>query len=213
MIAAELDVVLPKLSFTSLYKFLKDTEHAHFSVEDFSKEESVYFERNHKNYPWERRILEYEGEIFYDYRNKKLFKNLISIIDSFPIIKDTRVVILLFQKKQEEYDFNYHFDKDEKYGFRICYNLNTNIPFLEFAKLKKEYSYVRNTLEKIQPFMVENNTYNLIPTKKNTVLMFDGVEYPHKVPVVNGNSKRLSIIVRGKLSDIKNLNFCQIIKK
>jgi hypothetical protein len=53
-------------------------------------------------------------------------------------------------------------------------------------------------MKKIEPYMLDEQIYNIIPSKPNTVLCVNGERYPHRVPL-NNNTARCSIIVRGDL--------------
>lgn len=212
MIAAELDINLPPLDLERVKKFINDTHDLHFSNQSFSREEVIYRERNGRQYPWDRRLLEYCGKSFYDYLEDEPFVQLAPVIKSLPIVENTRVVLLLYQEEQQYYDFNFHFDKDENFGFRICYGLNTEEQFVEFAKLKNEFLYVRDTLESIKDYMVEDIKYPLVPKNSNTVFLFNGSRCPHRVPLTNTKSRRLAIIVRGKLTGIQNLKYIQVVE-
>jgi len=212
MIAAELDLYLPAIDLEEVKKFIKETEIIHFSNQSFSKEEVIYRERNGKPYPWNRRLLEYCGKYFYNYLDEGPFVKLAPVIKSLPIMENTRVVLLLHQEEQKNYDFNFHFDKDENFGFRICYGLDTEEPFVEFAKLKNDFLHVRNTLEPIKNYMIEDIKYSLVPKNKNTVFLFNGNSFPHRVPLTTVKSNRIAIIVRGKLTEIENLKYLQILE-
>ena len=205
MIAAELDIFVPDISFLDLKKFLKETHEHHFRTPILSREETRYEKRHSRKYPWDRRVLEFNGEKYFNYNNRYPFKEIYHLIDFLPILKETRVVLLLCQDKQDVYDFNFHFDGDEKYGFRICFNLDIDKVFLEFGQLKENFLYIKNTTEQIKPDMIEKNFF-LKPMKKNTIFQISG-DYPHRVPIVEGN-ERVVLIVRGKL-DNKKLNFLQ----
>lgn len=205
LIAGELDLDIPSLSFDEVDQFIRDSKFMH-DLSNFGKEEQIYFARNNRVYPWNRRILEALGKPIYDYKNIKPFNSIVNVIDALPIVKETRVILLLSQREQDDYDFNYHFDKDNQYGFRLCFGLDTTKTFLEMAALKEEYRGHGESLNKIEDHMVEDIVYKLIPTKSNTAFCIAGSKYPHRVPVNNG-IQRFVIIVRGDLTSIDDLKF------
>ena len=55
--------------------------------------------------------------------------------------------------------------------------------------------------------MVEEQIYNITPTKANTVLCVNRERYPHRVPL-NNNIEKCAIIVYGDLIHT-NFDFCQ----
>ena len=206
LITGELQLTVPQLSFNDINEFVMETAEYHYSS-NMSLEEQTYKQRNNRDYPWDRRVLEFEGRPFHTYKEHKAFKHLVELIELLPIKPTTRVVLLLCQKNQSDYDFNWHFDKDNLFGFRICTGLDTTKPFLEFAKLKEEYKEYNKNMKRIEPYMVEEEIFNIIPTKSNTVICVNGERYPHRVPL-NQGINRCSIIVRGELLS-PDLNFCQ----
>lgn len=206
LITGELNIEVPNISYVDIDTFIADTAEVHNSSK-MSLEEQTYKERNNRNYPWDRRILEFEGRIFHNYREYEPFKELINLIDSLPIKPSTRVVLMLNQRSQGDYDFNWHFDKDKPFGFRICLGLDVTKPFLEFTKLKDDYKEYNTNMKRIEPYMVDENIFNIVPTKTNTVLCVNGERYPHRVPL-NGGTERCAIIVRGELLTTE-LDFCQ----
>jgi hypothetical protein len=204
LIAGELDLKVPEISFADLSEFLDDTKDIHERIQGMSREETVYSQRNLKPYPWTRRILEVNGKPFYNYRSKPPFTNLMSIIDQLPIVPDTRVILLLYQHEQSNYDFNWHFDKDRQFGFRLCLGLDTDKPFLEFARMHNEFlDYAKDHTEKsviLEKHMInENKIYSITPTRSNSVICINGYEYCHRVPIVNA-STRASFVIRGELT-------------
>jgi hypothetical protein len=205
LIAGELTIDVPQISFDELDNFLLKTAPMHNST-NMSAEEKMYTIRNNRIYPWERRVLEFEGRTFHNYRENKPFTELSDIIDSLPIKASSRVVTLLLQKEQGTYDFNWHFDRDTL-GFRICLGLDTTKSFLEFAKLKEEYNEYNRNLKRIEPYMVDETIFSITPTRTNTVLCVTGEKYPHRVPLINA-TQRCSLIVRGELTDT-NFDLCQ----
>lgn len=203
LIAGELNLEVPEISFSDLVTFLEETKDLHTKSPGMSREEEVYGYRNSKPYPWDRRILEVKGKPFYDYKNKSPFSSLVPIIDQLPIIPETRVILLLFQLEQPSYDFKWHFDRDSEFGFRICLGLDTTKPFLEFARMHEQYiNYARDFTEKsviLEKNMIDDSKiYSIIPTKTNSVICINGHQYCHRVPVISA-STRASIIVRGDL--------------
>jgi hypothetical protein len=207
IIAGELDVQVPDIDFSDIEEFLKRTKDYHNSTV-FSKEEKIYFERNKREYPWDRRVLEYNGTEFYDYQKNKPFNILSNLINTLPIDKKSRVVLLLSQSAQRDYDFNFHFDADLTHGFRICIGLDTTIPFLEIGELKPEFYHYSKNLNKIEDYMMSDKIYNIIPRRPNTVICLSGSKYPHRVPV-NSSKNRFVLIVRGNVLSMDNVNFLQ----
>ena len=59
--------------------------------------------------------------------------------------------------------------------------------------------------------MVEDNLYQIIPKKSNTIFCINSHEYPHRVPV-DSNKARVSIVIGGKLIH-QNLNYIQRIEE
>ena len=204
LIAGELNLEVPDVSRDELTSFLQETETMHTNIPGMSREEVVYGYRNSRPYPWTRRILEVKGKSFYNYQTRKPFVDLMPVINQLPIIPETRVVLLLYQFEQPLYDFTWHFDRDDEYGFRLCIGLDTSKPFLEFGKMKEEFKdFAKEHTEKsviLEPGMVEEDkVYSIIPTKTNSIICINGHRYCHRVPIVKA-SDRISIIVRGKLT-------------
>ena len=208
LIAGELNVELPNVDIVKLEKFITDTEEIH-SNSRTSAEEKVYYQRNNREYPWTRRVLEYNGKLIYDYSTYLEIQKILKVADSLPINRASRIILMLFQTSQKEYDFNWHFDSDTQYGFRVCFGLDKSIPFVHLTKLKPEYEHVSKTFERIESHMVyEDIQYDLYPTKENTVFMLNRKIYPHKVPVVENSKMRCVIIIQGELME-SNLDFLQ----
>ncbi len=204
LIYGELDINIPEIAYADIEKFIIDTKIVH-ELSTHSMEETIYVRRNNKPYPWDRRVLEVNGREFHNYKKCQPFNALVSLIDSLPIDRESRVVLLLCQKEQDSYDFNFHFDNDDPCGFRICFNLDINKIFLEIASLKHEFMDLPNG-SKIENHMVKEEIYDVIPKKTNTIFCIAGKKYPHRVPV-NNSSQRVSIIVRGKITTLEDLNF------
>jgi hypothetical protein len=119
LIAGELQLNVPQLSFNDIDSFIIETQDVHNSS-NMSLEEKTYWQRNNRVYPWDRRLLEFEGRTFHNYKEHKAFIQINKIIESLTIKPTTRVVLLLCQRIQSDYDFNWHFDRDNQIGFRIC---------------------------------------------------------------------------------------------
>ena len=209
-IAGELDIEVPSLNFNLLDSFLQNSEEAYKNSKSY-RDEIVYHERNQRPYPWKRRVLESQGTVLHNYRNLDLFKPIVNLIDSFPIAPFTRVILLISQSNQPDYDFNYHFDRDDTYGFRICFGLDTSKTFLELAELKTEFRTHGENLGKIENYMVKGPIYSIRPMKSNTVMCLPGKKYPHRVPV-NNSGARCVLIVRGNLISLDGINFLQKVK-
>jgi hypothetical protein len=207
LIYGEIDVEVPNIPFEELKKFIDDTCLEHIKL-GHAKEEETYFQRNNRKYPWERRILEYAGTVFYNYKNTKPFDQIYKIIESLPINGNDRVILMLYQEHQPEYDFNFHFDNDNPMGFRICLGLNTDKPFLEQAKIKPEFHQHALQLKKIEDHMVEEHRYTIKPIRSNTAFCLNANSYPHRVPI-GSNTCRVAIVVRGTVGSIDHLNFLQ----
>jgi len=208
MIAGELKINLPTLSFDVIDNFLNDSENDHYSSEK-SQEEKIYEIRNKRKYPWKRRILEFHGKKIYKFKNDHPFYKIFKIIDKLPLTKETRRVLFLYQEHQDSYDFNFHFDQDNMYGFRICYGLDTDNTFLEFSRLKQE---IKKSRKKIENEMVDKKVYKLIPKKKDTVFLINGEDFAHRVPLINSSSRAV-FIISGDLTDLNNLKFINILKE
>lgn len=208
LIYGEIDVEVPNISLEELKKFIDDTAIEHITL-GHSKEEDTYLRRNNRKYPWERRILEYAGRVFYNYKNTKLFDQIYKVIEKLPINRDEhRVVLMLYQETQPNYDFNFHFDNDNPMGFRICLGLDTDKPFLEQAKIKPEFHQHALQLKKIEDYMVEEYQYTIKPIRSNTVFCLNADSYPHRVPI-GSNTSRVAIVVKGIVGSIDHLNFLQ----
>lgn len=207
LIAGELDIEVPHVPIEDLEQFIMATKELHLGSISMSREERIYTKRNNRPYPWNRRLLEHSGNFFYNYRNTKIFSSIVPVIEQLPIVPSSRTVLLLYQTEQPTYDFNWHFDNDKDYGFRICIGLDTTASFLEFVRMKDEFSDCHKTLQKIESSMVHDTIYSITPKKSNTVLYINGNQYSHRVPINNGK-KRASIIVSGQLIP-KELKFCQ----
>jgi hypothetical protein len=211
LIYGELDIDVPKISLHEFDVFFENTQNDHRNLKH-SIEEDIYFERNKKKYPWQRRILEVKGSLFHEYRSFSVFSSILQIIDYLPIKKETRVVTILYQKEQFDYDFNFHFDNDKTYGFRVCFGLEEQKVFLELARIKDEYQQHALNLKKIENYMVDSDIIEIIPKKSNTVLCLNGFRYPHRVPITS-NCVRVAIIVRGEVSNMEKLNFIQKVEE
>lgn len=214
MIAAELNLEVPTIDFNQIELFLVETLVEHSLNTNSSREEKVYELRNRRSYPWQRRILEFQGKPCHDYRNKNPFKILNGLLDNLPVDPTDRTILMIYQKQQPDYDFNYHYDGDREYGFRVCFNLDTDKVFVEFAKLREEYSYVRESREKILDNMIDStHVYQLKPIKTNTVFCFNRLQYPHRVPL-SSHDNRLVLIVQGTLQKQKfeKMTYSQIIR-
>lgn len=205
LIAGELDVNVPAMDFSALEDFIQLSKNTHVST-DMSREERIYQQRNSRPYPWERRLLENNGVMLHNYNNHPAFAQLVETLDRLPIVKSTRLVLLLSQIAQSDYDFNFHFDRGGPYSFRICLGLDTNKVFLEMSKLKSEFLQM-SWKDRILPHHVEDKKYNIIPTKTNTVFCIESKKYPHRVPI-NNSSMRLVLVVSGELfTPVDELNF------
>lgn len=192
-IIGELNIEIPEIPERNVSEFLDYSKDYHI-LHGHSKEEDRYFARNNRKYPWYRRVLEYKGTKFYDYEN---WFNISKILNSIPILQKDRTIILLHQNEQLEYDFNFHFDNDAPIGYRLCYGLNTTKKFLELSKIKQEYKDHALQLNKIEPFMLYDKIYSIVPIKSNTLIRLNGEDYPHRVPVEN-NKCRTVFVIYGK---------------
>jgi hypothetical protein len=205
LIAGECDISLPDISFEEIKDFVESTKFLHENSKSY-KEEKTYYQHHGKMLPWNRRILEVDGNPYHNYRIRNPFVKLTPIIDSLPIVKSSRVILLISQEEQFDYDLNFHFDLDNGYGFRICYGLDTDKPFIEMSKLKSEYLENNNARSNINQNMLEDKIYKVIPTKSNTVFCLNGYNYPHRVPVTNSGS-RFVLIIRGDMMPENNIKF------
>jgi len=213
MIAAECDIPLPNVSFSDVRLFFESTHTEYYSNTSASKEEIVYKERNNKVYPWQRRIIQANGNTLHKNQTDSYLYFLNDILESLPIKKETRNVISIYQTHQLNYDFNFHYDGDREYGFRICYNLDTSKTFLEFAKLLPEYMDVKVSRKKIESDMTDNSViHKLVPYRTNTIFCVNGNQYPHRVPIVN-HDERVVFIVNGDLDKerFQNLNYLNVL--
>ncbi len=207
LIYGEIDAAVPDISLDAVSEFIRDSKEQHISL-GHSKEEEVYFERNNREYPWNRRILQFKNRKFYNYNLLDPFKEVYKVIEQLPIRDEDRIVLLLQQNQQPAYDFNFHFDNDNPFGFRICFGLDTNKVFLEQSRIKSEFKQHALELKRIEDTMVEDRVYKITPLKSNTVFILNGHEYPHRVPVDN-NLQRAVLVVRGKLESLNSLKFLQ----
>lgn len=209
MIAAELDYDVPAINMEDVNHFLDATKES-YEKSVFFKEDLIYKERNLREYPWTRRVLEFNGNKIYPYDTRGAFVPLMDLINSLPVDHKTRTVILISQNEQTNYDFNFHFDGEADYGFRICNGINTTQPFLEFSKLKDEYVQHARDRKKIENNMVHEQLYSLTPKKSNTVLCINGQSFPHRVPI-NAAKNRFVIIVKGQISNLESQPYLQIL--
>ena len=205
MIAAELDYNVPSIPMEDVNLFIEATKES-YEKSLFFKEDLIYKERNSREYPWTRRVLEFNGNKIYPYDTRGAFVPFMDLINSLPVDHKTRTVILISQNEQTDYDFNFHFDGEIDYGFRICNGIDTTRPFLEFSQLKDEYVQHARDRKKIENNMVKEEIYDVIPKKTNTIFCIAGKKYPHRVPV-NNSFQRVSIIVKGKITTLEDLNF------
>ena len=79
LIYGELNVDVPNLPPTEIEHFISDTKEFH-ELSIYSKEEKVYFQRNNRDYPWDRRVLEFNGKEFYNYKSLNPFKKIKNLI-------------------------------------------------------------------------------------------------------------------------------------
>lgn len=212
MIASELNLYVPYINLFDIRNFLQTTKKDHDSIISFSNEEKTYEHRNSRPYPWHRRVIELQGQKQFDLTDNIEFNKIYKVIDQLPLVKNKRNVLIIYQDQQPEYDFNFHFDGDKEYGFRICFNLDPSKVFLEFAKLKQEFLYIKENRQKIENHMVDYKIYKLYPSSTNTIFCINGKNFPHRVPVM-ANSSRLVVIVHGELDqeEFKKLNYLQVI--
>lgn len=211
MIAAELNYDVPVIPMFHIDEFLAATKES-YEKSLFFKEDEIYKQRNSRSYPWTRRVLEINGNEVYPYLQQGAFQPMADLINSLPVKQDTRTVILISQRKQVDYDFNFHFDREKDYGFRICNGLDTNKTFLEFSKLKDQYVQHARDHKKIENNMVHEKIYSLVPKKSNTVLMVNGHMFPHRVPV-DGSTNRFVLIVKGDLLEINSNSYIQAMEE
>lgn len=208
IIAGELDLDVPKIDLSEIEKFLVDTHEIHLNSRT-STEEKIYQQRNDREYPWQRRVLEFKGKSIYDYSEYPELKKFFSFIDTLPVNAINRTSVMLYQTNQKSYDFNWHFDGDTQYGFRVCVGLDKSVPFVQLGKLKPNYEHVTKTFEKIENFMIEENKqYDLYPSKENTVFLLNRLNCPHRVPIIENSKQRCVIIVFGDTFDL-NLKYIQ----
>jgi hypothetical protein len=213
IIAGELDLEVPEINLDDLRLFMLMTKEMHDNSVA-SNEEKVYLERNNQPYPWQRRLLEVDNKTYWRYKNIPVFKPLLPFIQSLPIDQAHRFVILLYQEQSVEYDFNYHFDNILGVGFRICINLDTSKPFVQLSQLKPDFLNHARARNKIENNMVEGEIYDLVPSKKNTVLFMNGTHFPHRVPVDPIGGPRLVLQVIGTpTTAFNNLKWLQKFEK
>jgi hypothetical protein len=205
LINGELDIEVPNISIDAIDIFVKESKELHTQL-GHSKEEDIYFERNKRHYPWNRRVLQYKNTYFHSSNTREEFKEVYKVMDQLPIKEENRIVLLLQQNEQQNYDFDFHFDNDTPFGFRICLGLDINKVFLEQSKIKDTYKNHALQLGKIDDNMVEDSIYEIRPAKENTVLILNGYEFPHRVPL-NNSSGRAVFVVRGKLESLDKLIF------
>ena len=67
LIAGELQITVPQVSFNDIDNFIRETAELHHASK-MSLEEKAYMQRNNREYPWDRRLLEYEGKTFHNYK-------------------------------------------------------------------------------------------------------------------------------------------------
>jgi len=211
MIAAELNYDVPVISMDDVNAFIDETMES-YTKSSFFREDEIYRLRNSRKYPWTRRVLEVNGNKIYPYLEIGAFVPMANLINSLPINHTSRTVLLICQDKQVDYDFNFHFDGEKDYGFRICNGLDTSKVFLEFSELKDEYIQHARDRKKIENHMVHEKVYSLIPKKSNTTLLINGHRFPHRVPV-NGAINRFVLIVKGEMLDLDKNIFLQVIEE
>jgi hypothetical protein len=209
MIAAELDYNVPSIPMEDVNLFIEATKES-YEKSLFFKEDLIYKERNSREYPWTRRVLEFNGNKIYPYDTRGAFVPFMDLINSLPVDHKTRTVILISQNEQTDYDFNFHFDGEIDYGFRICNGIDTTQPFLEFSQLKDEYVQHARDRKKIENNMVHEQLYSLTPKKSNTVLCINGHSFPHRVPI-NSAKNRFVIIVKGQISNLESQPYLQVL--
>jgi len=205
LVAGELRIIVPDIDLESVAEFINYTRDE-YEQSTFFLEDNVYFKRNNRHYPWNRRVLEFKGVKFFNYDKQPPFDTVMPIVDSLPVTEKT--VILLYQESQDGYDFNFHFDAELDYGFRICFGLDTTKTFLELGQLKDEYIEHARQRKKINNDMVTDRIYKLDPLRSNTVLCLNATHYPHRVPI-NSNQPRAVLIVKGNNTNLSQLDFLQ----
>jgi hypothetical protein len=196
IIAGELDLEVPEINLDDLKSFMMLTKEMHENSLA-ANEEKVYLERNGKPYPWQRRLLEVDSKSYWRYSQLPVFKPLVPLINSLPINLEHKFIVLLYQEQSVDYDFNYHFDNVLGVGFRICINLAVGKPFVQLSQLKDDFLKHAHARNKIEDDMVEGEVYDLVPSKKNTVLYMNGTHFPHRVPVDPIGGPRLVLQVIG----------------
>jgi hypothetical protein len=150
----------------------------------------------------------YKGSIF---NGIESFTEFNYIFDFARQYVDDALVIMLYQKNQEkDYDFNFHFDADMPHGYRICFGLDIEKPFLEFSKIKDDYAVHARELKQITLDMMEDRIYTLTPMRSNTVMQINGIDHPHRVPLTN-STNRLVFIVNGKINSQQKISYLQTI--
>jgi hypothetical protein len=202
VIVAELDISVPELDFNEIENFCAATRDAYLNSRR-SNVDKIYFERNARVYPWNRRVLEYDNEVLYDVWKNPAFKPVKTVIDQLGVDEKFRCVNMIFQDGQPEYDFNFHFDNTHQIGFRICFGL-TKTPFLEFSKIKSEFKSHALGLGKLSSDMLHDEIFAFTPSKRNCVLAVNGDSHPHRVPVSEDLrfTKRAVFIVYGNATHL-----------
>lgn len=189
LIAAEIDIDVPTMEKFDIISFLKETEEIYKSPV-----ESVYKKRNNRIYPWTRRVISFQGEPIYSLEK---YIELNTVFELAKILITDPTVIMIHQEKQSNYDFDWHTDQDSPYGYRLCYGLDTNQPFIELSKLKNEYIGVIKRKEKVFDHMIEDRIYTFTPLRQNTLVQIEGDSYVHRVPIIE-SSERLVFIIIGE---------------
>lgn len=205
-IVAELDIEVPPLDFAAVEQFCDSTRKA-YRESKHSIVDAAHAQRNFRQFPWERRVLERDNEIMHDVWSVDAFADVKKIIDQLEVDEAGRSVVMIFQDGQPGYDLNFHFDNIGVLGFRICFGLSDE-PFLEFSRIKDEFR--QHTLNlgngKLLTDMLEPRVLSFTPSKPNCVLVVNGDSYPHRVHVSTEQStkKRAVFVVYGKA---KRLDF------
>lgn len=206
----ELNIKPPHLDLNQVKKFCQDTEQEYLASAD-SLTNKIYFDRNTRGYPWHRRVLESAGQKLF---STEIFDEVFLLINDLPVVKHTRRVVMIYQDIQPPYDFVYHFDGDNPFGFRICYGLETDFPFLSIQKLKNPFIEHARKFNKITEDMLEGREILFTPKNSDCVLLLNGTSHPHAVPVRTTNSQRAVFIVLGTIDDIAfNPEFNQVFEK
>ena len=171
----ELPIPVPALSDLDVEGYIHATESA-FKLYD-QHEQYSHFTMG-MVYPWVRRIL------FRDQRfDGPAITHLKPLLLPVMRLNFTRKDInSIYQKVWPGYDFEWHLDGgDDPYGLRLGWGLRTDVPFLEFRRMKvPRGEFSKNDYTKREA-LLEPESHFFTPSSPTCFFAMNGHHYAHRV--------------------------------